>query len=66
MVNRLYDALLVDKVFVTVSSRANDTITSRDTNEKNAQLTLLSQVHGNTQGNECRTLNSNQSTHSII
>ncbi|OAD69596.1 hypothetical protein PHYBLDRAFT_182792 [Phycomyces blakesleeanus NRRL 1555(-)] len=49
MVNKLYDTLLVDKVFVTTSSRANDTITSRDTNGKNAQLTLLNQVHGNTQ-----------------
>ncbi|EIE75846.1 hypothetical protein RO3G_00550 [Rhizopus delemar RA 99-880] len=49
MVNKLYDTLLVDKVFVTTSWRANDTITFRDTNGKNAQLTLLSQVHGNTQ-----------------
>ncbi|EIE89587.1 hypothetical protein G6F46_012804 [Rhizopus delemar] len=49
MVNKLYDALLVDKVLVTTSSRTNDTITSRDTNGKNAQLTLLNQVHGNTQ-----------------
>ncbi|KAI7898915.1 uncharacterized protein BX663DRAFT_564386 [Cokeromyces recurvatus] len=49
MVDKLYDTLLVDKVFVTTSSRANDTITSRDTNGKNDQLTLLNQVHGNTQ-----------------
>ncbi|KAI9260112.1 hypothetical protein EDC94DRAFT_542516 [Helicostylum pulchrum] len=49
MVKKLYDTLLVDKVFVTISSRANDTITSRDTSGKNAQLTLLNQVHGNTQ-----------------
>ncbi|KAG1041687.1 hypothetical protein G6F43_012058 [Rhizopus delemar] len=66
MVNKLYDTLLVDKVLVTTSSRANDTITSRDTNGKNAQLTLLNQVHGNTQGNKRKTLNSNQITHSII
>lgn len=66
MVNKLYDTLLVDKVFVTTSSRANDTITSRDTNGKNAQLTLLNQVHGDTQGNKRRTLNSNQITHIII
>ncbi|KAG1049740.1 hypothetical protein G6F43_007952 [Rhizopus delemar] len=63
MVNKLYDMLLVDKVFVTTSSRANDAITSRDTNGKNAQLTLLNQVHGNTQGNKRGTLNSNQITH---
>ncbi|KAG1592181.1 hypothetical protein G6F47_009514 [Rhizopus delemar] len=49
VVNKLYDTLLVDKVLVTTSSRANDTIRSRDTNGKNAQLTLLNQVHGNTQ-----------------
>lgn len=34
MVNKLYDTLLVDKVFVSTSSRANDTITSRNTSKK--------------------------------
>ncbi|KAG1526670.1 hypothetical protein G6F47_004365 [Rhizopus delemar] len=57
VVNKLYDTLLVDKVLVTTSSRANDTIRSRDTNGKNAQLTLLNQVHGNTQVNPVQLVN---------
>ncbi|KAG1053648.1 hypothetical protein G6F43_004285 [Rhizopus delemar] len=57
VVNKLYDTLLVDKVLVTTSSRANDTIRSRGTNGKNAQLTLLNQVHGNTQVNPVQLVN---------
>jgi hypothetical protein len=51
MVDRLFKVSLTDKAFVSYSTKAADSITSRDSHTESEQILQMHDVEGNTQGN---------------
>ncbi|KAI9467496.1 hypothetical protein BDB00DRAFT_732668, partial [Zychaea mexicana] len=50
MVDRLFKVSLTDKAFVSYSTKAADSISSRDSHTENKHILQMHKVEGNTQG----------------